>query len=76
MSRDTVVGSLPVDVLDETQMTGSWQAGLNGSLAGFAAGTWLGAVLERADATLSYSQSGLFGANLANTWALGLAWRY
>ncbi len=76
LNRDTVAGALPFDVLDEDQLTGSWEMGVNGSLAGFASGSWLGAVLESADAHASYAQSGLFGANRTNTWRLGLAWQY
>ncbi len=76
LNRDTVVGALPLDVLDENQLTAAWQAGLTGSLAGFAEGTWLGAVLESADASLTYGQSGIFGANRASSWSIGLAWQY
>lgn len=76
LNRDTVAGSLPLDLLDEDQVTAAWELGLNGSLAGFASGTWFGDVLSRADAHLSYAESGIFGANRAVTWRLGLAWSY
>ena len=76
LNRDTVPGAPLLDVLDEDQITGSWELGVNGSLAGFAAGSWLGAVLKSADTHLRYGESGIFGANRAATWSIGLSWSF
>lgn len=76
LNRDTVTGALPLDVLDEDQVTAAWGVGLTGSLAGLAEGSWLGDVLASADASLTYGQNGIFGANRASRWSIGLAWQY
>ncbi len=76
LNRDTIPGAPPVDFLDEDQVTAAWQIGLDGKLQGFAEGSWLGDVLSVADTHLRYGESGIFGANRAATWSIGLSWRY
>lgn len=68
-------GSATTNSADNT-VTAAWEIGLNGSLAGFADGTWLGDVLSTADTDIRYSQSGLFGQDHSSNWTVALRWNF